>query len=289
MKKIFISTLTFLLFLHNAPANSKCIGLDCPPEVSFTDRMENYWHNFKSKNLWKSDNDQYWMNKFRGYKKYPIKFYNDEDLYANSGFDDVRTVEVHEYPRFTPVSARKGQLMYESITYTITYKRGSGERYRLDRDAVLLLRGQSVHISSNEILKPVGEVYMNGEYFMLLKLPHTSFVLTVDDHGNIVPEFGQVDSRGYYLVGRDLIQIKPDGTLVKAYSDSTETSSKPVFNFSVAYGGIEGREFALIIKDGTGEVQTRTVPMWKKMVTVNGTKFQIIYVGPDYIEYQIVY
>ena len=290
MKKIFIFTLALIWIYQAAPAYSQCIGLDCPPEEPGPiTKMQYMWEDFKSRDIWKPDNDKYWLNKFRNYKKYPIKFYNDEELYANKGVDNTRTVEVHEYKRYTPVSARRGQLMYESTTYTITYHRGSGERYHLSDNAILYLRGEALQISSREILKPIGEIYMNGEYFMLQRMPHTSYVLTVDDHGNIVPEFGQVDSRGYLLVGREKIHIRPQNVIALEYSDSGETATRPVFNFSVTYGGIEGKEFALIIKDGSGAEVKRMVPLWKKMVIVNGIKFQIIYASPEYIEYQIVY
>lgn len=290
MKKIFISTLALIIFFKVTPAFSECIGLDCPPDHGGPITQLQYkWEEFKQEDIWKPDNDKYWMNKFRGYKKYPIKFYNDADLYANSGVNNTRTVNVHDYKPFTPVSARKGQVMYDSTTYTITYNRGSGERYCVDRNATFFLRGNTVQLTPDMPLKPIGEVYMNNEYFMLLRVPNTSYVITMDDHGNIVPEFGQVDSRGFYLVGRDIIQIRPEGTIIKSYSDSKETYTRPRFNFSVTFGGVENKEIAFVIKDGSGEVQTRLVPMYKKMVTINGVKFQIIYVNSNYIEYQIVY
>ncbi|MBR1825193.1 MAG: hypothetical protein IJ770_01230 [Alphaproteobacteria bacterium] len=293
MKKILISMLTLTVLFKTAPAQSECIGLDCPPDIGPVTRMQNAisdtWYDFKSKDIWKPDNEKYWLNKFRNYQKYPVTFYSEDDLMAAAGEDNVRTVEVHEYQRYTPVSAFKGQIMYDSATYDIVYRRGSGERYAVDRDTMVYLHADGVKIGPNTPLKPIGEVRINGEYFMLLELPRSSYVLAVDNHGNIAPMFGQVNNRGYYLVGRDRIHIKPANAVIKSYSDSVEKTTKPVFNFSITYGGIENKEIALVIKDGTGEEQTRMIPMWKKMITVNGVKIQIIYANPEYIEYQLVY
>ena len=123
---------------------------------------------------------------------------------------------------------------------------------------------------------------------MLLELPNTSYVLAVDNHGNVSPMIGQISDRGYFLLSRHRPHISPEWLVAKQYSDSTETESRPVFNFDVTYSGIENREILLTIKDGSGDEQTRPVPLYKNMVIVNGTKFQIIYANPDYIEYQIV-
>ena len=293
MKKIFVSVLTLFVFIKTAQAYSDCIGLDCPPDIGPLARVQNAvsesWYNFKSKDIWKPDNEKYWVNKFRNYQKYPVTFYSEDDLLAAVGEDNVQTVSVHDYQRYTPVSALKGQVMYDSTTYDIIYRRGSGERYAVDRPTKVYLHADSLKIGPNDPLKPIGEVRVNGEYFMLLELPRTSYVLMVDDHGNISPMFGQVNNKGYFLVGRDIVHIKPENTLIKSYSDSVEKTTKPVFHFSVTYGGIENKEIILSIKDGTGEEQIRTVPMWKKMLTINGVKFQIIYACPEYIEYQLVY
>ncbi|MBQ9271692.1 MAG: hypothetical protein IJ218_05465 [Alphaproteobacteria bacterium] len=288
MKKIFISVLTLLVFFKTIPAKSNCIGIDCPPDVGPITKLQYKWEDFKRKDIWKPDNEKYWLHKFRGYQKYPVTFYSEDDLLAAAGEDNVRTVAVHDYKKYTPVYAHKGQIMYDSTTYQVTYRRGSGERYAVDRDTIVYLNTDSIKIGPKDPLKPIGEVRINGEYLMLLELPRSSYVLAVDDHGNIAPMFGQVSNRGEYLVGHNSIHIKPANALIKSYSDSVETASKPVFNFSVTYGGVENKEIALIIKDGSGEEQTRMVPMWKKMITINGTKIQIIYVCPEYIEYQLV-
>ena len=123
MKKIFIPVLTLLIVCFATQSYSRWGG--------------NFSHNNRegTNSLLSSDSDGYWLNSFRSYKKYPINFYSQRLLNKNSS-EQTQQIEAHEYQYGVAVTARLGQRMYDSTTYTVTTKTG-GEQYSATANGIL--------------------------------------------------------------------------------------------------------------------------------------------------------
>lgn len=275
MKKIFIPVLTLLV-------------------LGFADLGYARWgetfsrHNYPGNDsLFSADSDGYWLNKFRGYKKYPVNFYSQRLINKNSS-EDTQEIEVHEYKRDIPVTARLGQRMYDSTTYTVTTKVG-GEQYKAVKDGVIHNTLNEIKIKEGQIFTPIGEVKINGQYYILFEIPGSSYVIAVDYKGYLLDALGLIEN-GFLYISKDITVVQPNDLQFEPYKDVKETSSDEEFHFAVKYDGIEGDNMAFIISssDNPDEDQRKFAPLKEKIIQIRGVNFEIIYVSSDYIEYVIL-
>ncbi|MBQ8481706.1 MAG: hypothetical protein IJ532_04165 [Alphaproteobacteria bacterium] len=274
MKKIFIPVLTLLI-------------------LGFADLGYARWgetfsrHGSENDSLFSSDSDGYWLNKLRNYKKYPVNFYSQRLINKGSG-EDTQEIEVHEYKRGVPVTARLGQRMYDSTTYTVTTKTG-GEQYKAVKDGVIYNTLNDIKIKEGQIFTPLGEVKINGQFYVLFEIPEKSYVIAADYKGYFLDALGLVEN-GFLYVSKDITVIRPHDLRVEPYKDVKETSSDAELNFAVKYDGIEGDNMAFIISssDNPDEDQRKFAPLKEKIIQIRGVNFEIIYAAPEYIEYVIL-
>lgn len=275
MKKIFISVLMLSI-----------IGFAAP---SFSRWGENFSRTNPNGNgsFFSSDSDGYWLNKFRNYKKYPINFYSQRLLNKGSS-ENTQEVEVHEYQRNVAVTARLGQRMYDSTTYTVTTKVG-GEEYIATSDGVLYRAQDEIKIKKGQIFVPFGEVKINGQYYILFDLPDSSYVAAVDYNGHFLDGLGLVEQDNLYI-SKDITIVRPHDLHVEPYKDVEETTGDTTLHFAVKFDGIQGNNMAFIISnnDDPEYDQRKFAPLGEQVIQINGINFRIIHVSPDYIEYMIL-
>ncbi|MBR1601728.1 MAG: hypothetical protein IJ677_09175 [Alphaproteobacteria bacterium] len=275
MKKIFIPVLTLLM-----------LGF---ANLSHARWGENFSrHNYPGNDSWfSSDSDAYWLNKLRNYKKYPVNFYSQRLINKGSG-EETQEVVAHEYKRGIAVTARLGQRMYDSTTYTITTKTG-GEQYKAVTDGVIYNTLNEVKIKQGQLFTPLGEVKINGQYYVLFEIPDSSYIIAVDYKGYPLDALGLIEN-GFLYITKDITVIRPHDLQFEQYKDVTETSSDAELNFAVKFDGIQGDQMAFIISssDNPDEDQRKFAPLKEKIIQIRGINFKIIYVSPDYIEYMIM-
>lgn len=274
MKKIFIPVLTLLIV--------------CFATQSYGRWGENFSRNNRTgaNSLFSSDSDGYWLNKLRGYKKYPINFYSQRLLNKNSG-EETTQYEAREYQRGVAVTARLGQRMYDSSTYTITTKTG-GEQYRATSDGSLYNAQYEVKIKEGQIFTPIGEIKVNGQYYLLFEVPESAYIIAVDYKGYFLDALGIIDDGNLY-VAKDITVVRPHDLQVEPYQKVQSDTSDTEFNFEIRYGGIQGDDMVFIVAEGDDEEGKRKyAPLTEKIVQVNGINFEVIHASPDYIEYVIM-
>ena len=275
MKKIFLPFLTLLIV--------------CFAAQSYGSWGKNFSHsNIEGSNaFFASDSDGYWLNKFRGYKKYPVNFYSQRLLNKNSG-ERKQQIEAHEYQYGVAVTARLGQRMYDSTTYTITTKTG-GEQYRAVSDGILYNSQNEIKIHEGQIFIPLGEAKINGQYYILFEVPESSFIIAADYKGRFLDALGLIENGNLY-VAKDITIVRPDDLSVAPDVNESENVGDAEFNFEVRYGGIENNQMVFIIADDRGEEyeQKQYAPIGQNVLQVSGVNFEIIYASPDYVEYKIM-
>lgn len=274
MKKIFIPVLTLLIACISAP--------------SYSGWGDNFSHNNRSgNNSWfSSDSDGYWLNKLRSYKKYPVSFYSQRLLNKKKG-TETKTVETREYQRDVAVVARVGQRMYDSTTYTVTTKTG-GEQYIALSNGTLHNTHGDVQIKKNQVFTPIGEVKVNGQYYVLFDVPENEFIIAADYKGYFLDAIGLIEDGNLY-VAKDITVVNPKKLRVKPYQSKKTDTTDAELNFEVRYGGIQDNSMAFIILDNDNdqEGQTKLVPLTESLIQIHGVTFEIIHASPDYIEYII--
>lgn len=275
MKKIFIPVLTLLAITVAAPSYGRW-------GANFARS-----NNVDNDSLFSSDSDGYWLNKFRGYKKYPINFYSQRLLNRNSG-EKTQEVQAHEYQRNVAVTARVGQRMYDSTTYKVTTKTGA-EQYRAVNSGLLYTAQNEISIHEGQLFSPIGEIKVNGQYYVLFEVPDSSYILAADYKGNFLDAMGLIEGGNLY-VAKDITVVRPDDLRVELYNDVEENTDDAKLNFEIKYGGIQNGEMSFVVSTGDDSEydQRQFVPLTEKFVQINGVNFEIIYASPEYIEYKIL-
>ncbi len=290
MKKIFIPAITLLLTgwavssqaqyteTYASPAYPNLCGLQgCPEEdpALFEDIFD------------KPGNESYWKNRFRTYRVYPIVMYPEPAPCDDAGMASSQTVNAHEYQRGVVVSANRGQRMYDSTTYTLTTHTTTGEAYRFNTKGVISSKTHDYKIHTDDLFRPFGEVNINEENFMLLRMANTAYVLLVDEKGKMYDKMGIAHGNKLY-VGNDIIAYNPQYMkLVRAENMSQSASGKKL-NFDIRYDGVENNMLSFLIYDAaSGTTTKRTAAPAQRYININGVNFEIIYYTPEYIEYRL--
>ncbi|MBP5215090.1 MAG: hypothetical protein J6039_00835 [Alphaproteobacteria bacterium] len=273
MKKIFVPTLALIAVMVSAPSYAR-----------WGDTYQNFGSSKPS--IFSADSDAYWLNKFRGYKKYPVHFYTEKMLRGDEKPEVVKTVSTHEYKHNVIVSAKVGQRMFDSSSYQISQQKGK-ETYRATTDGLLYTGLDEIKISENQLLKPLGEVKINGNYYVVLELPETSYVIMADTKGYVLDALGQIE-HGNLLVPKDVIIVRPHGFQVEEYRETKEITGDTRTNFEIQYMGLENYEFMVFQIIEGGHARNEFIPISEKNIVLQNTKFEVIYAGPDYIEYKIL-
>lgn len=273
MKKIFIPVLTLLI-----------AGLASPSYGAWGANFRHGNHH-GSNSLFSSDSDGYWLNRWRSYKKYPINFYSQRLLNKDSG-EKSKTIDAHEYKRGVAVTARIGQRMYDSTTYTITTRTGS-EQYRATETGSMYGGQNEIKITKGQIFTPLGETKINGEYYILFEVPETSHIIAADYKGYFLDALGLIED-GFLYVSKDIVVSRPHNLHIEPYREVEENTGEAKLDFEIKYGGIQGGDMSFVVSDGTDEGKRKYAPLDEKIVQVNGVNFEIIHASPDYIEYKIL-
>ena len=285
MKKIFIPALTLIIIgISVQNTNADCWGASCLGRRSI---IGEYYDNFTEKYFNHPDQDSYWKNRFRSYNEYPAYIYADnepDDTYVTS---DVKTISVHNYQRNVPVSANKGQRMYDLTTYNVTTLTTGGERYRVNTTGQISGRQFSHTFQEEEIYKPLGDVKINGESYMMMKLPNTTYVALIDRHGNFYDKLGIVNKNKVY-VSKEAIAIYPHDLKFVPSTRTTSNKSNVRLQYEIKYGGIENNDIVLLVNDNrSGTVSKRIIPATQKITRINDVTIGIFHATPEYIEYKI--
>lgn len=273
MKKIFISALALVAIMITSPSYGR-----------WGDNYKNFTTSKPS--LFSSDSDGYWLNKFRGYKKYPIHFYTEKMLRGDEKPEVIKTVSAHEYKHNVIVSAKVGQRMYDASSYEISQEKGK-EEYRIKTDGLLYTGLDEIKLEEGQLLSPIGEVKINGRYYVVLGLIRTTYVIMADNKGFVLDAIGQIE-HGNLLVPKDIVIVRPDDLQVEEYRKTTDITGETKTAFEIKYMGLENGDIMVFQIEENGQARNEFVPLSEKNIVLHDTKFEVIYAGPEYIEYKIL-
>lgn len=268
MKKIFLIPLSFAL--------AACSFNSDEVKQSF-DEMKASAHT-----LVEPGHNNYWKNNFTSYRMYPVNFYTTYNQPHNTQ-NTQQTVNMREYARNTAVSAKVGQRMIDSETFTVTQNDNS-DKYTASADGKLYKANAELLIRGNDILEPIGEVQIDGSYFLIFDPQRDGRVFLIDATGQIIPTMGHIDGKNLIL-SREIVVLTPKDLRMNQANPSV-VNGTPQKHFEIKYDGIKAGAMTFIYTNYENNTMQRfSFPKGRKIVDINGVKLNIL----DSDENQIVY
>lgn len=231
------------------------------------------------------DSENYWLNNFRSFKTYPINYYQGN--HENASETNVQTTTHHtqEYPKNIPISAYVGQRIIGDETYTVTTS-DMGEHYEISTDGEIRNSIYQIKLSKRQVMTPIGEVLINGRYFLVFEPEQDGRMLLADENGQIMHNIGHY-YRGELLISRDITTVIPKDLSIIKTSDIQQTSSEPQLQYEIYYKGlVDGQmQFSHIDFINGRTEKTFVFPISQQIVNIEGKSIKILSATDENIQY----
>lgn len=248
------------------------------------------WDRFKAKahTLVERDHQNYWLNNISFYKSYPINFYNGNGVRYDNGGSQTQEIATREYKHNVVVSANLGQRMLDSETFVVTSK-DHGQLYSPETDVIFYNTSGELHVSAQDKLAPIGEVKIEGLYYLLFDPQEDGRIVMIDETGRFVHMICRIYKKDL-VISEQITNVKPKMARAEPTSGIETVSGTPKFNFELKYDGLNDQKmsFLYISDENGGTAQRFTYPETQKVINIYGNKIQIIRPYKDKIEYMIL-
>ncbi len=239
--------------------------------------------------FFESGHDDYWLNNVRSYKTVPINYYNSTD--DAEKMTSSQTLNTRTYERNVVVSANLGQRMVDAQTYKV--ENFSSQKTVANGDGIVVSSDRMVSIKKGNEFVPLGEVKVNGEYYMIISASDDDDLLLIDSKGKFLDTIGFI-YHGKLLIPREKATVIPNSLGIEQNTDVRENVTDPKLQFEIKYDGLENGQMAFIYTDYSNADSTEgyfnrfTFPVEKDLVNINGVKFKVMDVYPERIEYMLL-
>lgn len=241
--------------------------------------------------FFESDHDNYWLNNVRPYKLMPINYYDPADNASDEKMTNSQTLNTRTYKHNVVVSANLGQRMVDAQTYTV--QNFAKPELIAKTDGSITGSNFEVKIHQDQLFEPIGEVKINGNYFLIVPANTLGDMLLVDEKGNFLNYICHL-YHGQLLMPRDTAIIRPTGLGVEQKKATRESVSDPKLQFELKYDGLENGYMAFIYTDysnssaSEGYFQRHVFPQEQDLVEINGIRFKVMEAYPERIEYMLL-
>ena len=271
MKKIFLIPLSIAL--------AACVAKSGTVKQSL-DEMKASAHT-----LLEPDHNNYWKNNIHAYRTYPINFYTMYNRPYDTQ-DKQRTVNMREYARNTAVSAKVGQRMIDSETFTVT-QNDTTYKYSATSDGKIYKANSDLKISGSDILEPIGEVKIDGSYFLIFEPERDGRVFLIDAAGQIMPTMGHIDGKNLIL-SREIVVVTPKDMRLEPAAPKV-VNGTPQKHFEIKYDGIKAGAMTFIYTNYENNTMQRfSYSQDRKIIDINGVKLNVLDADENQIVYMII-
>ncbi len=234
------------------------------------------------------DHENYWLNNFRSFKTYPINYYQGN--HENASETNVQTTTHHtqEYPKNIPISAYVGQRIIGDETYTVTTS-DMGEHYEISTDGEIRNSIYQIKLSKRQVMTPIGEVLINGRYFLVFEPEQDGRMLLADENGQIMHNIGHY-YRGELLISRDITTVIPKDLGIIKTSNIIQKATTPQLQYEIFYNGVvEGQmQFTYVDYLNGRNEKTFVFPVNQQIISINGKNIKVHQATDKFIEYIIL-
>lgn len=235
--------------------------------------------------LFNRNSSNYWLNNIRSYTTYPVSYYDGDEFDTSEKELESQEIATHTYQRNVVVSANVGQRMVDSQTFGV--KKFTQNKIMALNDATISTISDEIHIKKGQEFMPVGEVLIDGSYYMLIKGDDMGAILLVDETGNVINKICTL-YKGDLMFSRDYAVINPTGLKI-APTDTTRTDVSALKqNFEIVFDGYKDGmiEFTYIGSDEE-KAQKYIYRQQPQNININGVRINITGIYPDRIEYML--
>ena len=228
----------------------------------------------EASSLIERDHKHYWLNNMRTYKTYPIVCY-EKTLIAPG--TRTQAYSTHEFPHNTAMSANLGQRMYDSETYLLS-KSGA---YVATANGKISSSAYHFDIKAGQSFEPVGEVKIEGKYYLLFNPHENGHILLVDESGVFAPQIGRI-YKNELLISENLTTVMPRDLSLVPGEKVKDSYSEPQLNYTIKYDGVQNEVMNFVYTDYTqtatsgARVQKFVFPLQQNIIYINGVKFKIL-------------
>ncbi len=239
----------------------------------------------KMHTLVERNHENYWLNNLRTFKTYPINWYGGNHINYSESVSQIQTRLTHEYPRNVPISADVGQRMVDLETYNIETS-NLGEHYEANGTGELTSGHSTIYLSKGQVLTPIGDVNINGQYFLVFEPERDGRLMLTDQNGQIMHNIG-LYYRGELLVSEEITSLEPKNLRVIKTTDIKHTESAPQIKYEVKYNGLTEDNMEFIYVDYTvGRVdKIYAFPKSQHIININGVHIKVLNATENNIEY----
>src|SRR5574344_683922 len=228
--------------------------------------------------VFESDHENYWLNNVRPYKVLPILFYEPQVYDAAEKLSTTKTMNTHSFKHNVVVSANLGQRMVDAQTYTI--KHFTKEKIIANMNGSIKNANNQVLIGEGTEYLPLGEVKLNGSYYLLIEPNGDGNILLIDEDGKFLDIICKIYN-GQLLLSREKAIVQPENLGIEPAKDIRETIDAPQVQFEIKYDGFENDLMAFTYADfsnatsSKGYFQRFVFPKNQDLININGVKFKI--------------
>lgn len=232
------------------------------------------------------DHENYWLNNIRTFKTYPISYYqkrsNPTPLNVENNVQHTK-----EYPHNVAISANVEQVMLSDEIYTVSTA-DLGEHYEISADGKIYNSTDEIVLEKGQVITPLGEVKINGQYYLLFEPERDGRMLLADEHGQILHNIGRY-YRGEFLLSKDKASVLPKDLSIVKNSNTEQSVSDFAMQFEIKYAGLQDGLMRFTYVDysnGRSETQL-TFSKEQQFLDINGKHIQVINATEDNIQYII--
>ena len=270
MKKIFLLAISLPFIV--------CSGFAETVE-NFGDKVVDTAHT-----LGTPDHENYWLNNIRTFKTYPISYYQKENSYSAPTYEN-NVYHTREYPRNSAISARVGQVMLSDETYTVR-SANLGQHYEVSADGTVYNSTDEIKLDKGQVITPLGEVKINGHYYLVFEPERDGRLLLADTQGQIMHNIGRY-YRGDFLSSKDVTSVLPKDLSIVKSDDIKQEASDMAMQFEIKYAGLDdGLMHFLYVDYSNGRTETKlTFSKEQKFIDIEGMHIQILDASADEVQY----
>lgn len=236
------------------------------------------------------DSSSYWLNQVRNYATYPVYYYTTDEFGLSEKLTGTKDIATHTYKRNVEVSANIGQRMVDSASFK--ERKFIKNKIVASNDGFISNLMDDIYIKKGQEFFPLGEVKIDGKYYMLIDADGNGRILLVDERGHLLNSISTIYGKDL-LLSKNYATVTPGDLTIKQTDTERMDISDIKENFEIIFEGLNNGIFELTYVDYSnsddGEAERYAYAQGARFIDVKGVKMEITGVYPDRIEYKLLY
>lgn len=223
---------------------------------------------------------------FEYFATYAISFYGEEDTLLKTEY-----ITEDNFKNNVILTAYTGYTVVDTKTYRKDYYRN--EILTPSESGSLNTGSVPVVFKKGEKLKAIGQVYIDGNDYVMVEANMKGYVALVGHDGSFYKRIGQIRNGRLALIDNDFVPYPDDLKLLQVTSSKT-TQTEPVKGFDVKYEGVKLERMLFTVLDystargDNGKFENISFPNQPGIININGVGIKVLLADKQKIDYIIL-